>query len=188
MKGKHISLFCVIAVLFIVAPALQAGTLTVTTKTQEHSNWCWDASCQMCFTNYSKNYSQCSIANYTFGRSDCCGNSTFYWNHTCNQGGTVSNMTSVLSAGGVSSSATYSYLSWTSVKSQIDTTKRPFIIGWYWTSGGGHAICGCGYRVSSGVNQVYYKDPWPGEGAIWASYTYVTGSSQHSWSSTIRCR
>ncbi len=188
MKAKKLlTVFTVVLALLVLVPALQAATVYTATKYQEHSNWCWDASCQMCFTNYSKNYSQCSIANYIFGRSDCCGVSTFDWYHTCNQGGTVYDMNNTLSAGGVSSSYLWSALSWNDTQYCISTFGRPFIMCWYWTSGGGHAIVGYGYRTYYGTDQIGMKDPWPGEGPQWISYSYAVSSSNHTWSATVYC-
>ena len=55
-------------------------------RIQEHSMWCWDASSQSMINYYDYSPTQCSIANWAFSRSDCCGNSTFRWNHSCNSG------------------------------------------------------------------------------------------------------
>ncbi|MCP4148663.1 MAG: hypothetical protein GY757_13030 [bacterium] len=187
MNAKK-TLFAVVIILFVLVPFLHAVSVSTTTKYQEHSNWCWDASCQMCFTNYNKNYSQCSIANYIFGRSDCCGVSTFNWSHTCNQGGTVYDMRDTLTAGGVSNSYTFSGFSWSNVTYQISTRGRPFIMCWYWTGGGGHAIVGAGYTTYYGTQYVYSKDPWPGEGPQWQTYSYCYSASDHTWGATVYCQ
>lgn len=152
----------------------QGNYLNVPLVTQEHSQWCWDAS-SLCIIKYKGgNTSQCTIANYAFNRSDCCGNSYFNWYHSCNQPNTTSAMVSVLSAWGVSASSTGS-LSWSSIQSQINAN-RPFIIG-----RSGHATVGYGYWTSYGTTYVGHMDPWPGEGYKWITYY----SMSSGWFATV---
>jgi hypothetical protein len=139
--------------------------LNVGLHTQEHSQWCWDASCQCIFAYIGYNYSQCAIANYAFSRSDCCGNTTFNWYHSCNQPNTLPVMVNVLGAGGVSAYSTGA-LSWSTIQSCVNNSK-PFIIG-----RSGHATVGYGYWTEGSTNYIGHMDPWPGEGYKWEVYNY----------------
>ena len=164
----------------------QYRTLAVSARYQEHSMWCWDASSQMILYHYRKYPSQRSIANWAWYRSDCCSSSTFYWNHPCNSGNWMFGSTGVqgiLSAWGVRNTGGYYYLSQSQVVSDINYN-RPFAIEFRWRSGGGHVLVGRGY--DSNGYWLYYNDPWPGEGATWASHAWAVSASDHWWNSTIR--
>ena len=156
-------------------------------RIQEHSNWCWDASSQSMLYYYEHTPSQCAIANYAFSRSDCCGNSTFYWNHSCNSGNYLCigrGMDDVLNNFGPVSSYCYeNYLPESMVQYEADA-HRPFGMRFDWKGGGAHALVGRGY--SSGY--VYYMDPWPGNGDTVSTYAYVKESSIHWWTRTLRLR
>ena len=86
MKGKTnitliIGMLTIILSLFLGTGRCGAADvlLSVPERIQEHSNWCWDASCKSVMDYYGTSVSQCTIANYAWSRSDCCGNYTFYW-------------------------------------------------------------------------------------------------------------
>ena len=161
------------------ASSATAGVLSVGLKQQEHSNWCWAASSQMVFGWFGKSYTQCSLANYSFGINYACGNATFYWNSNANSPNSAQAITQVLNAGGVSAYRTGA-LSQSALQSKIDASK-PFIIGWYWTSGGGHAVVVKGY---SG-NYVYFNDPWPGNGSYTRTYSATVSASDRSWGDSM---
>ena len=156
-------------------------------RIQEHSNWCWDASSQSILNYYEHFPSQCAIANYAFSRSDCCGSSTFYWNHPCDTGNYLCigrGMDAVLdNYGPVSSYCAEHPLPQYTVQYEANA-HRPFGMRFDWKGGGAHALVGRGY--SSGY--VYYMDPWPGNGYTVSSYAYVVESSSHWWTRTLRIR
>ena len=60
---------------------------------------------------------------------------------------------------------------------------RLFIIRWGWTSGGGHFLVGHGI---SGEN-IYYMNPWYGEGKKVATYEWVKSDPSHTWTHTNLC-
>jgi hypothetical protein len=184
---RMVALFALLGMLALATPTAWAdATLAVPSRTQEHSNWCWSASSQMILYFKGQYPTQCRIANYAFSRSDCCSNTTFWWNHSCNSAnglyGGSGTIQGILKYWGVGSSAYSTYLYWSSCTSVINA-RRPFVMRFGWTSGGGHFLVTYGY-VTSGSKLRYY-DPWPGEGATLASYSWVVSASDHRWTHTL---
>lgn len=172
-----------------VKPVTIGNSLSITKCTQEHSNWCWDAASQSVLFYFGPTPSQCEIANFAWKRSDCCGSNDFWWYHPCNQGnylyGSKGDCQDVLANWGVSSRGVNGYLTWSGVMSEIDNG-FPFIMGWYWTGGGGHALVGHAYSVKKDVQNMSYMDPWPGEGFTTSTYAYVVSASDHVWGQTLK--
>ena len=154
-------------------------------KFQEHSQWCWAGSGQAVLDYYGAFPSQCSIANWAWGRNDCCGNATFNWDHTCNNPnsmyGTSGSLQAILTNWGVNSNARSYALSQNTVVSEINA-KRPFVMRFGWTGGGGHFLDGYGIMG----NSLYYMDPWPGNGYTISLYDWVVSAGDHSWSHTLQ--
>jgi hypothetical protein len=163
--------------------------LAVNLITQEHSNWCWAGSSVTVLNWYGSRPSQCSVANWALGVNYACGNSTFYWNSYANQpngmyggGGTIQG---ILGNWGVSSYGNGYALNWSAVVTEINN-KRPFVMRYGWTSGGGHFIVGSGYNDNSGTRRLAYMNPWPGEGYTWVNYYWAVSANDHSWTNTLR--
>lgn len=192
MNRKHILTFTLLVVVLLSGVvALHAGGyyLNVSERIQEHSNWCWAGSSQ-CILYFKGTYpSQCSIANYAWSRSDCCGNSNFYWSHSCNQAnglyGSSGSIEGILENWGVYAYGGYYYLYWSTCQSNINSN-RPFVMRFGWSGGGGHFLVCYGYWTDSGTNYLGYMDPWPGEGYTWSTYNWTVSSSGHSWTHTLR--
>lgn len=195
-KNNVIAVLFLAVVLVIGTMSIEAGkpapgdsnSLNISRCTQDHSNWCWAGASQSVLGYYGPNVDQCDMANFSFKRSDCCGTNTFDWYHPCNQGnylfGRKGSCKDVLANWGVSSSGVNGALTWNAVKSEIDGGS-PFIMGWYWTYGGGHALTGYGYNVKNNVEYMSYMDPWPGEGFTTSTYSYVVYASDHQWGQTL---
>jgi len=170
--------------------------LPVPEKIQEHSNWCWDASSQAILAYYHYYPSQCDMANWAFGRADCCGNNVFGWAHACNSGDWLCEYngpqpvrdvlphfggpdTAIWTCSGIN--CTGGALSQADVL--IDVNGRyPFMMRFDWTGGGAHALVGRGMMG----NNLYYMDPWPGNGQTVSLYSWVVQASGHCWTQTIR--
>jgi len=186
----------IIAINLFTAIQLCAQVLNVTQTFQEHDEWCWDG-CSNCLLNYfGYSYSQCTIANYAWTRSDCCGNPTFSWTHACNQPNALCNNTGsvqdVISYfGNLQSYGVATYLPLSAIQTEIGFG-RPFIIAWQWEplpNSGGHAI------LCNGVsgNYVYYMNPWPGEGLLYDTYNWMVNGTNdanmnngtHDWTQTL---
>ena len=161
------------------AATVGAANLNLGVRQQEHSNWCWSASSQMVLGWYGRNYTQCALANYSLGINYACGNNTFYWNSAANSTNSVANITQLINAGGVAAYSTGA-LSQYQLQSKIDANK-PFVIAWYWTGGGGHALVMKGY---SG-NLVYINDPWPGQGQRVMTYAAALSAADHTWGDSM---
>lgn len=176
------------------ATSFADGVLPVLGIVQEDTNWCWAACSSMILDYYGMSVNQCTIANWVYrdGLDDCCGITTCALFHCCNQtngfcGGTRWGVQGVLANWGVTSDCYGSYpyagLSENAVRSEIDAG-RPFVIGWSWALGGGHALVGIGI---TGDN-VHYWDPLPperGGGYKISSYSLVALDTDHTWTDTL---
>ena len=188
MKKYIVTLTAIFLLVFFGSLSVSAGTLSVPVLFQEQNQWCWAGSCQMILSYYGTSTAQCTMANYCFGLSYCCSSPS---STSCNQPNWIfgygKDMAEVLSHyGGISGTGYDSYLGWSTLVSEIDGG-HPFVIGFSWTGGGGHAMVGRGY---SGSN-VYFNDPWPGEGYMVASYTWMKSSSDsnaHVWDESYTTR
>ena len=169
---------------WLALPA-QAKVLNVRVVEQEQSNWCWAGSSEMVFRYYGTAIAQCAMANYAAERndfpvSDCCALPS-----ECNEanflGDYPGSVEDILQHWGVESEMVYAALRKTVIANEIEQ-RRPFIMGWHWNSGGGHALVGRGIEG----NNVYYIDPWPGEGYKISTYNYVVRSSIHQWDESLQ--
>jgi hypothetical protein len=167
-------------------------TLNITLATQEHSNWCGVASSKMVLSYYGNILNQCDIANWAYGRSDCCGNTTFDWSHSCNPStglyigcsGSTNCLHDIEAHWGVSSTDVYSALTKNDIVSEINAC-RPFILRFGWSGGGGHFLVGYGYDQNG--DYVDYMDPLPGYGATKSTYDWtVKSSGHHDWTHTLK--
>jgi hypothetical protein len=164
--------------------------LRVPETIQEYDQWCWAGSSSCILKYYGKNISQCTIAEYTrvnatwhnFGSVNCCVSATQgcnYWNYNWGYAGSLLD---ILQNWGVNNTGLGAALTTTQIQTEV-TGQRPFVIRWGWYSGGGHFLVGHGYNSSG--SQVYYMDPWFGEGLHVASYSWVVNDgSSHEWTHT----
>lgn len=164
--------------------------LSVPTVFQNQTEWCWAGCTNSILTYYGFNISQCQIADYTrtvatwhnYGTTDCCINPSLgcnYWNYNWGSAGSMEDI--LMHFGSISDIGISNFLTFANITSEINS-QRPFIIRWGWTSGGGHFIVGKGYDNSS--QTVYYMNPWPGEGAKIATYSWLLNDGNHSWTHT----
>jgi hypothetical protein len=187
IKNLVISGFIAI-VMALPAVALADDVLYTPETIQEHSQWCWAGSSQAVLDHYGTYVEQCEIANWAWGRTDCCGNTDFYWDNTdCNNWnymfGTSGSLQSILTNWGVNSNAIYTYLDQSVAVSEIDAG-RPFVMRFGWTSGGGHFLVGYGYYQSG--DYLDYMDPWIGNGYTQSLYSWVESASDHTWTHTLQ--
>jgi hypothetical protein len=169
---------------------LKSQVLSVNEVIQEQNQWCWAAvsACALQYYCYPKE--QCEIAEYTrtvatwhnFGTTDCCVNPNLgcnYWNYNWGYPGSIQDI--LLHFGNIQNSGIPSSINQTAILSDIQNN-RLFIIRWGWTSGGGHFIVGHGLVD----NNLYYMDPWYGEGLKIADYAWVVSGGNHTWTHTNR--
>jgi hypothetical protein len=189
MRKQLNSLAIAAGMMFAVPAFAQYGMLNVPLTTQEHSQWCWSASSKAVLSVYKKYPSQCQIVNWAFGLNYACGNGTFYWNSYANQPnnmyGSNGSVQNILNAWGVSNGAYNVASSWSSVVWDINA-RRPFVMRYGWTNGGGHIMVGRGYQTYAGVNYLYIMDPWPGEGLTYRTYNSAVSAADHRWTHTQR--
>ena len=186
---KQVHIFLLVGILgtvFLGALPSNADTsLSVPETFQEHSNWCWAGSSKAVLDYYQHIVPECSIANWAWGRTDCCGSSDFYWNHPCNTAnamyGTSGSLQGILTHWGVNSSAQASSLPQNTAVSEIDA-ERPFVMRFGWTSGGGHFLVGYGHSQSG--TYLDYMDPW--NGYTRSLYSWIVSASDHAWTHTLR--
>jgi hypothetical protein len=157
-----------ILLLFLgLAITLNAQILEVPEITQEYDEWCWAAVSKCVLDYYGYSHLQCEIAEYTrnvstwhnFGLTPCCDNALQgcnYWNYNWGQTGSIQDI--LVQFGNISNNGAYS-LSVANIQYSI-SRQRPFIIRLVALDGSGHFVVGHGIQG----NNVYYMDPWFGEG------------------------
>lgn len=194
MKKVHKPLFILITLFSIVMGFAGIGAaadflLEVPERIQGHSQWCWVGSSKAVLDYYGTDtgVSQCSIANWAWGRTDCCASEPFDVYSVCNQPnymyGATGSLQDILSHWGVASNSMQTHLSQSGFVSQIASGK-PFVMRFGWTGGGGHFLDGYGYHQDG--NYMDYMDPWPGNGYTRSAYGWVVSSSNHSWTHTLQ--
>lgn len=173
-----------VAFVLLLSSSAFAKVLPIQLVTQEKDQWCWAATSKCIINYYGTAVNQCQIAEFTrthnnwrdFGPVNCCtdpNQGCNYWNYLVGGGGSIQD---ILSNWGLSSSIWYREMYQSEVSNFI-TNNRPFVIRWGWTSGGGHFLVGYGHEDSN----LYYMDPWYGEGFKVASYSWVVSGADHTW-------
>ncbi len=166
----------------------------VSVTKQEQTNWCWVANTK-CILNYYgfTTNKQCDIAEYartlkpgTFGNSSCCNSPSGKCN-TPNEIKYNYGISGMLTHfGSIASIPSDGPIALTKIKSELDG-KRPFVIGIFWSQGGGHVVVGCGY--SSSTSGLTFMDPWQSNGMTTYKYTsgkaITTRSGSGSWAETL---
>jgi hypothetical protein len=176
-------------ILVMVFSPLSAQILNVSRITQSQNQWCW-AGCSACVLEfYGKLVTQCQIAEYTrtveqfsdisFGNSNCCSSPASCNNWNYNWGGPGSIEDILVHFANIPNNKIGSFISLSDITTSIQAN-RLFIIRWAWTTGGGHFVVGHGI---AGEN-IYYMNPWPGEGKKIATYDWIKTATDHSWTHT----
>ena len=178
----------IISIFSIFSYTIKAQVLNVNLVIQEQNQWCWAAVSKCVLDYYGDSISQCKIAEYTrnvatwhnFGSQDCCqtpNGDCNYWNYNWGYAGSIQDILS--NFGKIQNYGKADSLTFDKFSTEIKN-KRPLIIRWAWTSGGGHFVVG--YGISD--NSVYYMNPWPGEGFKISLYDWVVSNSEHNWKGT----
>lgn len=157
---------------------------------QETNRWCWAASMEAILDVYGTSVNQCQEANWLFSRTDCC-NSPVPNHNTCIRGASGNQQKNVLDHWGLASTLVSSTISWNQLKTEIKAN-RPINMGWQWCclNCGGHSLDIYGFsEIENGTvtYNVWYMDPWYGEGYNVAEYSWVVGGcpGDHTWYRTI---
>ena len=157
--------------------AAEAGTFHLPQKYQEQDQWCWAACSQSILEFYGPVVTQTNIAAYGTG-----GVNT--WNYlwgTGTEGGIYRRgIREILqNFGGLRATGTVGAVSLTVVSNQM-AARRPIVVTWSWSSGGGHVVVSRGFTDGS----MYLMDPW--NGPTVGTYAWVSNGSGHSWDWTLR--
>lgn len=166
-----------------------AQVLNVPQTIQEQNQWCW-AGVSKCILDYYgyTSYQQCDIAEYArtvitwnnFGSVNCCvdpNQGCNYWNYNYGYNGSIQDI--LVHFGSISNNGV-SYALDTNEIATESALNHPYVIRWGWYSGGGHFVVGHGI---SGSN-VYYMNPWPGEGLHISTYRWLYDDGTHQWTHT----
>lgn len=167
---------------------LRAQVLNVGEFIQEQDQWCWSGSTACVLDYFCTPTPQCAIAEYTrevatwhdFGLTDCCVNPGLgcnYWNYNWGYAGSMQDI--LIHFAGIDNPGIATYLDISQIHTRIQGN-RPFIFRWGWTTGGGHFLVGHGL-----VNMdMYYMNPWFGEGLTISDYYWVINNPDHTWTHT----
>jgi hypothetical protein len=173
--------------------SVNAQVLNVSKIEQEQDQWCWAASSKDILDYYGIIKKQCEIAEwvrttatfYNFGSTDCCVSASKgcnYWNYNYNSKGSIQDI--LVYFGNLQNTGVAAALTQAEIQTEVNKNHL-FVIRWGWAGGGGHFIVGHGI---SGSN-VYYMNPWFGEGKKIGTYTWVkqgaeNGGDTHTWTHT----
>lgn len=179
----------ILLVTLLCLNGLKAQVLDVPLVTQEQNQWCWAGVTSCILSYYSHPISQCEIAEYarsvitwkSFGTVNCCDNPSQGCNNTNFLWGYEGSIQDILlhfdniTAATIESEITEEYIA-----EEIDAN-RPIIIRWGWAAGGGH------FLIIHGIqnDNVYYMNPWFGEGKKIANYSWMVSGADHSWTHTL---
>lgn len=174
----------------IISTSVHAQVLNVMEVQQEHNQWCWAGVSSSILDYYCTPTDQCDIAEYTrtvatwydYGAENCCENPNAgcnYVNYAWGYSGSIQDI--LYHFGDIQSNGVSSYLTHTQLKASLMNNKL-FVIRWGWVGGGGHFVLGHGVVDS----QIYYMDPWYGEGYKIANYSWVKNGGSHQWTHTLR--
>ncbi len=167
---------------------VNAQVLNVPEITQEYDLWCWAGVSKCVLEYYGYSYLQCEIAEYTrnvstwhnFGSTPCCNDALQgcnYWNYSFGKKGSIQDI--LKHFGNINNNGT-GVLSLANIQNNINQ-QRPFIIRWNWLDdSGGHFVVGYGIQNDN----VYYMDPWYGEGYKISSYENLKNDGRHEWTHT----
>jgi hypothetical protein len=184
---KHLKTICSIALvalhfIFGISAGYGDGVLPIPEVIQSESNWCWAACSRGIMMYYGVDWSQCEIAHVVrackeWGIDDCCLNPGSMY---CNQPNYAIDTLPcgipwvLVNMGGLNGYNVGGPHSKSSIVSYINAGK-PFMMGWSWPGGGGHALVGRGIVG----NNVYYINPAQGYGYQVANYDWVVSAPNH---------
>jgi peptidase C39-like protein len=157
-------------------PPAEAKTAT-RMHAQETWQWCYAASGQMVMETLGKLVSQCSQANHSCSRTDCCGNPT---PAQCVVGG----WPPFAEYGFTFQVTSNQALSWEDLRKQIGCERIPIAFSWHWVGGSGHMMVAYGYRMLGASRMVRVLDPWPVNAGKEKEITYeeyAQGSDHTHW-------
>lgn len=176
------------SILCFIQIEINSQILNVPEVTQEQNQWCWAGVTTTILDYYGYPTPQCDIAEYTrtvatwndFGSTNCCTNPSVgcnYWNYNYGYDGSIQDI--LVHFGSISNYGYSDPLSLSMINTEI-AGNRPFVVRWGWDAGGGHFVVGHG--VSG--NDVYYMNPWFGEGLHVSTYDWLVSGGTHTWTHT----
>lgn len=160
------------------------GNVPNNLQPQQTGNWCWAATTQMIAQHFGITVTQCSLANYRFGKSNCCDSETS--GVPCPKTDDCNNPDwPQLDYVGLKFTESAAALSWEKLQKQIFCAKKPMAYA-YGGIGVGHVLVIKGYLTLNGTRYLVLNDPWSpcvGEERIitYEQYADPAGAATH-WS------
>ncbi len=188
----------------LAIPTAQGQTITdvhnvsITTYTQEQTQWCWAGCTRMVDWSYSTVTppSQCTIVNKANDQCDsgsCCSTlngtrpsacttpaSSNFPNNMGSCNGSLAWLINNYAGANTFASGSKTY---STVSSNL-TNKKMMVARWGWTSGGGHFVVIYGCYQFNYVGQVSYANPASGS-KVTESHSYFNSNSSRTWTHTI---
>lgn len=169
---------------------INAQLLSVPLVTQQQDQWCW-VGCSTCILNYyGFPVIQCQVAEYArtvspvvnFGTVNCCVDPLQGCNQPNYNWGYAGSIDDILVHFGNVQNSHDGTLSLSAIQNNV-AHNHLMVFHWAWNAGGGHFVVGTG--VSG--NNVYYMNPWPGEGYKMSTYSNLVndGVHQYHWTNSV---
>lgn len=161
------------------APDAPAVILNLPEKFQEYDQWCWAGSSQALLEYYGTAFTQSAIAAYGTSGYNTWNYIYGYDNEAPYYRRGIDYILGRFAL--IATTACDSSLSQVTAGADLNA-RRPFVIRFGWTAGGGHFLAGFGLEG----NYLYYMDPWPGNGYTVSLYSWVQAAADHAWTHSLR--
>ncbi len=159
-----------------ISPSVQ-NKLAFTMETQTQTQWCWAAVSTSIsqFFHTTSTWTQCSVANSAWSRSDCCGSGA---GGLCNNPWYLNSALEIVDAFDRMTSAVENFAT---SKSEIDSG-RPLCLRVGWLNGGGHFLSIIGWKKTpSGTEYYNVDDPIYGNQTILKSALETNYRGSGTW-------
>lgn len=178
----------IFAFIFLLSFRGYTQVLNVSEIIQEQNQWCWSGVSKCILDYYGYPQLQCDIAEYartvitwtSFGTQNCCANPNAgcnYWNYAWGYPGSIQDI--LVHFGNIQNYGVSYALPLAQINTEI-ADNHPFVVRWGWNTGGGHFVLGHGVNASD----VYYMNPWFGEGLHISTYSWLVNDGSHTWTHT----
>ena len=175
----------VVSILDLIRKLTRRRCLCFVMHAQEQTQWCWSATATSVALYYNavSTWTQCSLVNAEFGRSDCC---TSPASNNCNLPWTLD---TALTRVGHLAAVTGTTTTFADLRTELDNG-RPLGARIGWSGGGGHFnIVSCyTWNLLLRAQTLQIEDPWYGT-SVWDYDTFRTAyQGTGSWTHSYRTK
>jgi len=176
-----------IALTLLGSTTINAQQLSVPLTVQQQDQWCWSGVSTCILNYYNFPVTQCQVADYArtaspvinFGTTNCCINALMGCNQPNYNWGYDGSISDILIHFGNVQNSHDGQLLLSQITNNV-AHNHLMVYHWQWYAGGGHFVVGTGVNG----NNVYYMNPWPGEGYKMSTYNNLCDDGDHYYGYT----